>query len=48
MERLNICSNASEYLREEKIVQLEADKADYDCDFAESISQKKHDIQEKV
>lgn len=34
MERMSICSTASEYLREEKVIQLEADKADYDCDYA--------------
>lgn len=34
MERLSICSTSSENLREEKIIQLEADKADYDCDYA--------------
>lgn len=48
MERISICSVSSEYLREEKVIQLEADKADYDCDYAESISQKKHEIRLRI
>jgi len=48
LERMSMCSTASECLREEKVIQLEADKADYDCDYAESISQKKQQIRDKI
>ncbi len=44
LQKFNMCSTLSEDMRQQKIIQLEADKADYDCDFEDNIVQKQSEI----
>lgn len=48
MEKLSVCSNLVEGMREEKIIQLEADRADSNCQFEDKLAQKNIEIEREI